>query len=274
MSNKFGSVISSSFVLARTVAATIAATAHAAAITIPRVFFRDPFFIVTAAVKLLNHCACSLPQVFRAMDAQEERKEKYDKQVQDRAAPADEVNSSKSKNSRKSTLAAIFVGLFDDNSHQHALFVNSCPNSERLLTVTRERYYQAFAIEIPPGYSTGEIKFIAGIPYMFQSNLDKFESEPTISLISSPINEITPLSPKNYHKISSAPVIRGPSRRLGAGTVFSSSLSYLTSTFFHHRRFWYFAIKFLVALATCWEMTSSWNQELASLLKVVGRLCV
>ena len=143
------------------------------------------------------------------MDAQEEGKEKQDKQVQDRAAPADEVNSSKSKNSRKSTLAAIFIGLFDDNSHQHALFVNSCPNSERLPTVTRECYYQAFAIEIPPGYSSGEIKFIAGIPYTFQSNLDKFESEPTISLISSPINEITPLSPKNYHKISSAPIIRG-----------------------------------------------------------------
>ena len=231
------------------------------------------FFVVTAAVKLLNHCACSLPQVLRAMDAQEEGKEKQDKQVQDRAAPADEVNSSKSKNSRKSTLAAIFIGLFDDNSHQHALFVNSCPNSERLPTVTRECYYQAFAIEIPPGYSSGEIKFIAGIPYTFQSNLDKFESEPTISLISSPINEINPLQ-KTTSRSLQLPLFVAPSRRLGAGTVFSSSLSYLTSTFFHHRRFWYFAIKFLVALATCWEMTSSWNQELASLLKVVGRLCV
>ena len=59
-------------------------------------------------------------------------------------APEAGINSSKPKNSGKSTQAAIFVGLFDCYSHQYALFVNSCPNTERQLTIAREQYFQAF----------------------------------------------------------------------------------------------------------------------------------
>jgi hypothetical protein len=133
-----------------------------------------------------------------------------DKLARPPAGPSPAGSSSSRKNSVKKKYTAIFVGLFVTPTDQSfALFVNNCTNAQRLPSVINDFYYQAFAIAIPSNYSTGDLRFTVGLPYLFSSLLAKLDSDKSISLISCPFNEIVPLHPKDYHQVPNSPIIRG-----------------------------------------------------------------
>jgi hypothetical protein len=133
------------------------------------------------------------------------------KQKRDQLGPVTPGPATSRKKSGTNIYSAMFVGLFETSSSDKsfALFVNSLSNRDRLPSASCELFYQAFAIEIPADYSSGAHKFTVGIPYLFKSSLSRFDSDHTISLISCPLVEISPLLPKDHHLVKFAPIIRG-----------------------------------------------------------------
>jgi len=142
------------------------------------------------------------------MVAPEKAQEKEEKQ---NVRPADSgpIRANLQRNAEKSNIAAIFVGLFMSNSVEHALFVNSCPNSGRLESIRRDHYYKAFAVATPHSYSNSSFKPICGLPYLFSSRFEKLATETSIYLISCDFDDITVLDPRNSLRNPSSPIIRG-----------------------------------------------------------------
>jgi hypothetical protein len=132
------------------------------------------------------------------------------KQKQNESPASDGSNlANHQQNVEKSNIAAIFIGLFESNSIQHALFVNSCPNSERLDNFRRDYYYKAFTVELPQAYSSSRSKLLCGIPYLFSSRFEKFPAESSIYMISCEFDDILPMNPRDSVRNPAAPIIRG-----------------------------------------------------------------
>ena len=119
------------------------------------------------------------------------------------------VPANRQQKSERSGITAVFIGLFESDDVTRALFVNSSPNSERLAGLQREVYYKAYAVDIPPDYSSGSSKFICGLPYVFSSKFEKLASCDSVFLISCKFEKIAILNSRDVPIKYSSPVIRG-----------------------------------------------------------------